>query len=150
MNRRSSVRFPWTRFLGSFALLLVAGLAFAENPQSLFVNLTSSEMNRAAMAVSFSHRVLKDGKKPTTIFLNVDGVRLANKNIPQNTHVNGKTIQDMLRAFMADGGKVIICPMCMKNVGGMKQEDLMEGVVIGGADITWPALFAEDVTVLSY
>jgi predicted peroxiredoxin len=107
-------------------------------------------MNRAAMAVNFGHRVLKDAKKPTTIFLNVDGVRLANKNIPQNTHVNGKTIQDMLQDFMADGGEVIICPMCMKNVGGMKQEDLLKGVMIGGSDITWPALFAEDVTVLSY
>jgi len=116
----------------------------------MFVNLTSNEMNRAAMAISFSTRILTQKKMPVSIFLNVDGVRLVNKNIPGSTHVNGKTLQEMLEAFMAAGGKVIACPMCMKNVGGMTQKDLMDGVVVGGSDVTWPALFAENTTVLNY
>lgn len=135
-----------------FSLILVsAGSSFgAEDNKSLFVNLTSNEMNRAAMAITFSTRIKTHKQIPVTIFLNVDGVRLVNKHIPGNIHVSGKTLQEMLAIFMKAGGKVIACPMCMKNVGGMKKADLLEGVVIGGSDVTWPALFAENTTVLNY
>jgi predicted peroxiredoxin len=132
-------------------IFLGAGSTYGEeNQKSLFVNLTSNEMDRAAMAITFSTRVRTQKQIPVTIFLNVDGVRLVNRNIPGSTHVSGKTLQEMLNAFMAAGGKVIACPMCMKNVGGMKKTDLLEGVVVGGSDVTWPVLFAENTTVLNY
>jgi len=38
----------------------------------------------------------------------------------------------------------------MKNVGGLTKDDLVEGAVVGGPDVTGLALFAEDTTVLSY
>jgi predicted peroxiredoxin len=66
------------------------------------------------MLVNYGHRVLQEEKIQTTIFMNVDSVRLLNKNIPQYQHTNEKTIHQMLKAFMVDGGKVIICPMCME------------------------------------
>ncbi len=135
-----------------FVLILAAtGNAIGgEINKSLFVNLTSNEMNRAAMAISFSTRIRTQKKIPVTIFLNVDGVRLVNRNIPGSIHVSGKTLQEMLVSFMASGGKVLACPMCMKNVGGMKKADLLDGVVVGGSGVTWPALFAENTTVLNY
>lgn len=144
-----SFKFIRIAVLSIFLSLLTAPL-FAAEQGSLFVNLTSNEINRAAMAVNFAHRVLLKKKIPATIFLNVDGVRLVNKNIPQHQHANGKSIHQMLQTFMADGGKVIVCPMCMKNVGGMSKNDLLDGVLIGGPNTTWAALFAEKVTVLSY
>lgn len=132
-------------------LVLFSGAAFGEDKgQKLFVSLTSNEMNRAAMAISFSTRVLNEKKIPVTIFLNIDGVRIVNKTIPGHKHAEGKTLKEMLAGFMKSGGKVLVCPMCMKNVGGMTKEDLMDGVVVGGSDVTWPALFAEGTTVLSY
>lgn len=121
-----------------------------ETKKSLFVNLTSNEMDRAAMAITFSNRVLTQKHIPVSIFLNVDGVRLVNRNIPGSTHLSGKTLQQMLTEFMAAGGQVIACPMCMKNVGGMTKADLVDGVVVGSSDVTWPALFAENATVLNY
>lgn len=140
--------------LGVWIIVLIlfgAGSSIAgEANQSLFVNLTSNEMNRAAMAINFSTRIRTQKKIPVTIFLNVDGVRLVNRNIPGSTHVSGKTLQEMLTSFMASGGKVLACPMCMKNVGGITKADLLEGVVVGGSDVTWPALFAENTTVLNY
>jgi predicted peroxiredoxin len=140
-----------TGLLACLIVLLGAGTTFGEAPQkSLFVNLTSNEMDRAAMAITFSTRVRIEKQIPVTIFLNVDGVRLVNRHIPGSTHVSGKTLQEMLSAFMAAGGTVIACPMCMKNVGGMKKTDLIEGVVVGGSEITWPALFADNATVLNY
>ncbi|WP_455199787.1 DsrE family protein [Kaarinaea lacus] len=133
------------------ALLLVCNSAYSdESGQKLFVNLSSDNINRAAMAIGFSTKVRKQKKIPVTIFLNIEGVRIADKNIPGHKHANGKSLKEMLDIFIEAGGQVIICPMCMKNVGGLKKEDLIEGVKIGGPEITWPALFAEDTTVLSY
>ena len=132
-------------------IIAATGTALGGEPQkSLFVNLTSNEMNRAAMAINFGTRVRMKKQIPVTLFLNVDGVRLVNRHIPGSTHVSGKTLQQMLTEFMASGGKVIACPMCMKNVGGMKKADLLDGVLIGSSDVTWPALFADNATVLNY
>lgn len=137
-----------------FALIVVCvsvgGGYASETGKSLFINLTSNEMDRAAMAINFGTRVLDQKKIPVTLFLNVDGVRLVNRNIPSGTHVSGKTLHKMLADFMAGGGHVIACPMCMKNVGGMTKADLLDGVVIGSSHETWPALFADGTTVLSY
>lgn len=115
--------------------------------KKLFVSLTTDDLDRAAMAVGISTKVLSTEKIPVTIFLSAQGVRWADKNIPQNRYVNGKTISEMLTAFMKSGGQVIICKMCMKNVGGMKKEEVLEGIKFSG---TLNALFADNTTVLSY
>jgi predicted peroxiredoxin len=119
-----------------------------KNP-SLFVNLTSDDVHRAGMAISFAQSVLKTGHQ-ATIFLNVTAVRIASKNIPQ--HINGITktsLQEMLREFIGQGGKVISCPMCLQQAG-ITPEQLIEGVVVGSPDITQPLLFADDVRVMSW
>jgi sulfur relay (sulfurtransferase) complex TusBCD TusD component (DsrE family) len=146
---RLSVHKPFAALLG-LLLLAAATAAQAGEAKGLFINLTSGELNRAAMAISFGHRVLKEKRLPTTLFLNVDAVRLASRNIPSQTPAGGRSVHQMLKDFMADGGKVIACPMCMANVAGMKQADLLEGVVMGSAEVTWPALLGDDVRVLSY
>jgi predicted peroxiredoxin len=132
--------------VGAFAI----PAARADEGERLFVNLTSDEVKRAGMAIGFSHRILKERKVPVTIFLNVEGVRLADTSVPQAAYPNGKTPAEMLRAFIADGGTVIACPMCMKNVGGTDPGQLLEGVQTGGPDVTWPALFAPGTRVISY
>ena len=119
----------------------------AEAGKKLFVSLTTDDLDRAAMAVGISNKVLSTEKIPVTIFLSAQGVRWADKNIPQNRYANGKTIPEMLKGFMKSGGKVIICKMCMKNVGGIKKEEVLEGIKFSG---TLPALFADNTTVLSY
>jgi len=119
----------------------------AEAEKKLFVSLTTDDLDRAAMAVGISNKVLSTEKIPVTIFLSAQGVRWADKNIPQNRYANGKTIPEMLQGFMKSGGQVIICKMCMKNVGGMKKEEVLEGIKFSG---TLPALFADNTTVLSY
>jgi predicted peroxiredoxin len=118
-----------------------------ENEQKLFVNLTTDDLDRAAMAVSLATKVLSTQKIPVTIFLNAQGVRWADKNIPQNRYANGKTIPEMLQKFMESGGQVILCKMCMKNVGGMSEAEVIKGIKFDGA---FSALFADDTTVISY
>ena len=118
-----------------------------DDDKKLFVNLISDDLDRAAMAVSISNKVLSTEKIQVTIFLSAQGVRWADKNIPQNKYVNGKTIPEMLQGFMKSGGQVIICKMCMENIGGIKKEDVIDGVIFSG---TLSALFADDTTVLTY
>lgn len=138
------------------SLLLLAFLFFGVNSiavsaedgeKKLFVSLTTDDLDRAAMAVGISSKVLSTEKIPVTIFLSAQGVRWADKNIPQNRYVNGKTIPEMFQAFIKSGGRVIICKMCMKNVGGMKKEEVVEGIEFSGAI---SALFADNTRVLSY
>ena len=119
----------------------------ADKDKKLFVSLTTDDLDRASMAVSISNKVLSTNAIPVTIFLSAQGVRWADKNIPQNRYANGKTVPEMLQEFMKAGGQVIICPMCMKNVGGMNKNDVLEGIKFSG---TLDALFADNTTVLSY
>jgi predicted peroxiredoxin len=119
----------------------------ADAGKKLFVSLTTDNLDRAAMAVGISNKVLSSEKIPVTIFLSAQGVRWADKNIPQNRYVNGKTIPEMLQGFIKSGGQVILCKMCMKNVGGLKKEEVIEGIKFSG---TLPALFADNTVVLSY
>jgi predicted peroxiredoxin len=137
----------------SYLILLILlnlgfnSVSFADDDEKkLFVSLISDDLDRAAMAVSISNKALS-GEIPATIFLSAQGVRWVDKSIPQNKYVNGKTIPEMLQEFMKSGGQVIICKMCMENVGGMNKKDVIDGVKMEG---TLNALFADDTTVLTY
>ena len=116
----------------------------------LFVNLTTDDLDRAAMALGFATKVRKNTGKPVTIFMNTQGVRLVDINIPQNTHKSGKTMHQMLQMFMDEGGVALVCPVCMKNVGGLSESEILPGVIIGTPEYTWSAMFAKNVTVVSY
>lgn len=48
---------------------------------------------------------------------------------------------------MKSGGEVILCKVRMKNVGGINQDDVLDGVKFTG---TLSALFADNTTVLTY
>lgn len=118
-----------------------------EKDQHLFVSLISDDLDRAAMAVSLSNKVLSTGGISATIYLSAQGVRWVDTSIPQNKYVNGKTIAEMFKEFMAAGGQIILCKMCMENVGGIKQGEVLEGVLLTGA---LSAMFADNTTVLTY
>jgi len=98
-----------TLLLFAVVLFSISSVAIsADNDKKLFVSLTTDDLDRAAMAAGISSKVLSTNSIPVTIFLSAQGVRWADKNIPQNRYVNGKTIPEMLQAFMKSGGQVII------------------------------------------
>jgi predicted peroxiredoxin len=116
---------------------------------SLFINLTTDDPWRGGMAINFAQQGLQQGH-PTTIFLNVSAVNLASQNLPQHTNgITGKTLQQMLQEFIAQGGTVLICPGCMKQ-GGILETDLVEGIKMGSPQIVHPLLFAENVRAMSW
>jgi len=132
----------------TFLCIVASNSVLAEaNDERLFVNLTSDEINRATMAIVFGTRVLTERNIPVTIHLTVEGTRIADKNIPDKTNANGDSLKELLSQFMDRGGRVFVCGMCMKNIGGINEDELIEGVQIEGG---MSALFEPNSTVVSY
>jgi sulfur relay (sulfurtransferase) complex TusBCD TusD component (DsrE family) len=141
--------------LALVSLIATAPVALAEDGKpGLFVNLTTDDTWSAAKAIMFAHqKALKNGHEPVAIWLNVRAVYLADKKRPSHVHglmaESGTSIQDMLTAFIADGGQVIMCSACSA-AAGLTEADYIEGVTMG----TWPVveglLFDPDVKTLAW
>ncbi|MFM1892254.1 MAG: hypothetical protein RLZ44_1331 [Pseudomonadota bacterium] len=133
---------------------LVSVANAAEEKGGLFVNLTTDDTWAAAKAILFAHeKVLKRGHKPVAIWLNVRGIYLADKKRPSHVHglmkEKGQSIQDMLRAFMNDGGIVIACMACSQ-AAGLTEADFIDGVQMGNPDLVMGLLFDPSVKTLSW
>jgi predicted peroxiredoxin len=120
----------------------------------LFVNLTTDDTWAAAKAIAFAHeKVLKRGYKPVAIWLNVRAIYLADKKRASHVHglmkEQGRSIKDMLRAFIADGGMVIACMACSQ-AAGLTEADFIEGVQMGNPDLVTGLLFDPKVKTLSW
>lgn len=125
------------------------GSAQAAGMSNVVTSVTTNDVNKAAMAIKFTHAIMKKKGMQATLFFNVYGVALVNKNRPSPIYPTGESIKDMLDAFMKDGGTILACPMCMKNIGAMTNADLIEGVAsMEGGGLQ--AITAPDTLVLSY
>ena len=131
-----------------------SGASVADSKGGLFVNLTTDDTWSAAKAILFAHeKVLKSGYEPVAIWMNVRGIYLIDKKRASHVHGlmagEGKSIQDMLKDFMADGGMVIACGACSK-AAGLKKDDFIEGVKMGNPELVHGILFDPSVKTLSW
>ena len=151
MRKSSSV----FRLMLAFALSSLLAVANAAGDKGgLFVNLTTDDTWAAAKAILFAHeKVLKQGHKPVAIWLNVRGIYLIDKKRPSHVHglmkEKGQSIQDMLRAFMNDGGIVIACAACSQ-AAGLTESDFIDGVQMGNPKLVKGLLFDPNVKTLSW
>lgn len=135
--------------MSALLLPLLTVAAFAGQPKKVVTMVATDDVNRVAMAIKFTHAAMKNKGMQATLFFNVYGVHLVDKKTPSPVYPTGESIVAMLKAFMKDGGTVLACPMCMKNVGGMTNADLLDGVVAqkgGGLN----AVTGPDTLVLNY
>ena len=137
------------------AMLVIAPMtAMADDDKrGLFVNLTTDDTWAATKAIMFAHqKSLKNGHD-TAIWLNVRAVYLADKKRASHVHglmaEQGTSIQDMLAAFIADGGTVIMCAACSQ-AAGLTQADYIDGVVKGSFPVVEGWLFREGMQTLSW
>lgn len=131
-----------------------AGAHAQESKPGLFINLTTDDTWAAAKAIMFAHeKVLKNGHKPVAIWLNVRAVYLADKKRPSHVHgllrEKNVSIQDMLGAFMKDGGTVIMCQACSQ-AAGLGEEDYIDGVKMGNWALVSGLLFDPNVKTLGW
>ncbi len=138
-----------------FLLTTFASVASAEDAKGgLFVNLTTDDTWAATKAIMFAHqKVLKNGYKPVAIWLNVRGIYLGDKKRASHVHglmkEKGQSVQDLLQAFIKDGGVVIACGACSK-AAGLTKDDFIDGIQMGNPDLVLGLLFDPAVKTLSW
>jgi predicted peroxiredoxin len=123
--------------------LALASSMFAASKSGMFANVSSNEIHKVQMATKMTFMFQKDGH-PVTIFLNDKGVMVADK-----TRKEYAKAQDNLAKFIAKGGKVLICPMCLKHYA-IDPKDLIDGAMVANHQAVENALFAPNTTALSW
>lgn len=130
-------------------LMLLAGQAHATEVNApLFINVTTQNAHRATMAIQFGKNQLELGH-PLTIFLNDEGVYLATFIANEGSQDPLLQPKTLLKAVIAQGAKVLVCPMCMAHYG-VETDRLMEGIVISNKLLIEPLLFAPGTQSLSW
>ena len=88
---------------------------------------------RATVSFTIANGGLASGLD-VTMFLISSGADLVRKGAVDNAHMNplDPPLKELVDNFMANGGKIWVCPPCAK-VRGYEQENLLDGVVIAGS-----------------
>jgi predicted peroxiredoxin len=90
-------------------------------------------LHAAVMALKISRAVLKH-KVPVVLFLDLEGVRLADRRQPQELRWgSGEPISTYFNAFLKDGGKIMVCPHCA-SAAGLDAASLRENARIASDD----------------
>jgi predicted peroxiredoxin len=141
-----------TRFAAWLLIALAAAApSAAQQPAKapLFVNMTTGDSWRGWMGLHFADSTLKMGH-PVIVFLNLDGVKLAAKTLPQAKKESMQRIpRDILADFIKSGGVVLVCGPCLQEFG-LKQSDLIDGVQMGRPGLTQDYIFAPDTRTLTW
>jgi predicted peroxiredoxin len=107
--------------------LLVAGIAMsdtqdskpaAEEPQQIVVHLShfTDDLHRCFMAIEVATLLQKSGAE-VTLFLDLEGVRLAERRQPLDMTWGSSTtpLSEHYDGFIGAEGKVVLCPHCAKS-----------------------------------
>jgi predicted peroxiredoxin len=115
-----------------------------------FGNLTTDNAMKASKIIRMLIQMEDRGVK-TTLFLNINGVKIADKtNYVEKCPVTGKAITDLLKSYMAKNGKILIGPDCMK-LAGVNKDSILDGItIITDPDILFNVLLNENLTIISY
>jgi predicted peroxiredoxin len=101
------------------------------------VSLTCAKDNTDKATVAFvvaNAAVASD--KETLVFLNIEGVRLSQKNYADGIHEEGfSPLKDLMDNFVKGGGKMYVCSPCFKK-RKLDEANLVAGAtIVGGAKL---------------
>ena len=149
LRPRSIHLFMLSIVIGLMALLTPLS-SHAQDKAPLFMNVTNEDPWKVAMSAFFgTNFALKQGH-PTVMFVNVQATPMFHKNKSElRSEQFGRTVHDMVREFQAAGGKVLICPVCMKATG-MVASDLIEGAEVATVKSVNDVLFRADTKTLAW
>jgi predicted peroxiredoxin len=121
-------------------------LAFAKeqtgNP--LIYHLSSDEPWRATVAISDATTMLKAGHN-VTLLLSIQGVQIGVKH--PHSYLGLDMLTRNVTNFIDNGGKVIICEVCLK-IAGYNNSDIIDKAIIGKPQILSNLL--SKATVIDY
>jgi predicted peroxiredoxin len=115
-----------------------------KNANPIIYHLTSNDPWRASIVISDITN-LKNLGYDVTLLLSIEGVQIGVKN--PHHHLNLDNIVANVTNFIKDGGKVVVCGICLE-VAGFEPNEIIDGAVIGTAEIT-PKILT-NATVITY
>ena len=114
------------------------------NANPIVYHLTSNDPWRASIVISDITN-LKNLGYDVTLLLSIEGVQVGVKN--PHHHLNLDNVVANVTNFIRDGGKVVVCGVCL-GVAGFEPNDIIDGAIIGTAEIT-PKILT-NATVITY
>ena len=115
-----------------------------KNANPIVYHLTSNDPWRASIVISDVTN-LKNLGYDVTLLLSIEGVQIGVKN--PHHHLNLDNIVTNVTNFIKDGGKVVVCGVCL-GVAGFEPNEIIDGAIIGTAEIT-PKILT-NATVITY
>ncbi|GAB5550130.1 MAG: DsrE family protein [Sandaracinaceae bacterium] len=106
----------------------------------------TNDLHSATMGLSLAG-MLQRGGASVTVFLDREGVRMADRTEPLLTYGDSDA-EALVTAFLSGGGRVMVCPHCAA-LSGVAPEALRDGFEMGTMD-SIAALFLAADTVIDY
>jgi len=110
----------------------------------LVYHLSSDEPWRATVAISDATTMLKHGHN-VTLLLSIEGVQIGVKH--PHHYLGLDALTGNVSNFIVDGGKVIICEVCLR-IAGYNNTNIIDGAIIGKPEILSNLL--SNATVIDY
>jgi predicted peroxiredoxin len=110
----------------------------------LVYHLSSDEPWRATVAISDATTMLKHGHN-VTLLLSIEGVQIGVKH--PHHYLGLDALTGNVSNFIVDGGKVIICEVCLR-IAGYNNTNIIDGAIIGKPEILSKLL--SNATVIDY
>jgi predicted peroxiredoxin len=114
------------------------------NANPIVYHLTSNDPWRASIVISDVTN-LKNLGYDVTLLLSIEGVQVGVKNPHHHLNLDNAVVN--VTNFIKDGGKVVVCGVCL-GVAGFEPTDMIDGAIIGTAEIT-PKILT-NATVITY
>ena len=118
------------------------------NNQKILINWREGCADAEKATITLILAVTSSKTCETAVFVAAEASELLLKGVADDVTAPGyEPLADLLQAFLANGGKLWLCPACVK-AKGFNEADLIDGVEIAGAPRTM-AFLAEGAQVLA-
>lgn len=108
----------------------------AENKAKYLINCEEGVNHLERASISFVLAASASKEHEAVVFITSDATVLCVKGGASGLVFQGmEPIEDLIKQFVANGGKIWLCPICAK-VKGVNEDDLIEGAEIAGAPRT--------------
>jgi predicted peroxiredoxin len=133
-------------------LLFVPAVGVAETSASnivVHIGHATDDLHSASMGMSLA-RMLQNKGASVTVFLDREGVRIADDDMPKDLGWGAKAdpVVEIMSDFVKAGGQVVLCPHCAA-AAGIDASDLADGARIASEDDV-AKLFLEADRVIDY
>jgi predicted peroxiredoxin len=107
----------------------------SEQKKLVIINSRGFDDERSSVAWSIANTA-SASDMDVTMFLVAAGVDWVRKGACEVAHPNplDPSIGDMLRSFLDNGGRILVCPPCAK-VRGYDEDSLIDEAIIAGAPV---------------